>query len=227
MFEIGLHYIQRILNYVPERIKFDENLCFNSQIDFIRALCLDRLNILKILSNALPNIYKTLIGSVIDYKLTKDYACAFVNSSRICNNKTPLCGIWNELNESMIENGFSIQTQSNNCGRSSITQSHINFKINFKKKKEKNLFIVTYNILINLYKIIFCAEISNSLSLDSSSDSCITFSCNLLDIVKIINFQINIKIVIEKVLLKFCEANKKIKINDYSLEKKSKKSNLN
>ncbi|RNA09661.1 hypothetical protein BpHYR1_041942 [Brachionus plicatilis] len=38
-------------------ITFDENLCFNSQIDLIRARCVD-LNF-----DTLLNIYKTLIGS--------------------------------------------------------------------------------------------------------------------------------------------------------------------
>ncbi|RNA12548.1 hypothetical protein BpHYR1_037893 [Brachionus plicatilis] len=59
----------------------------------------------KLKKDTLLNIYKTLIGSVIDYKLIKDYVGAFVNSSRICSNKTPLCGIWIEINEWMIERG--------------------------------------------------------------------------------------------------------------------------
>ena len=56
-------------------IKFDENLCFNSQVEFIRSRCEDRLNIIKILSHkswklshkTLVRIYNALIGSIIDY----------------------------------------------------------------------------------------------------------------------------------------------------------------
>ncbi|RNA16244.1 hypothetical protein BpHYR1_023600 [Brachionus plicatilis] len=29
------------------------------------------------------------------FQLIKDYVSAFINSSRICSNKTPLCDIWN------------------------------------------------------------------------------------------------------------------------------------
>ncbi|RNA35100.1 hypothetical protein BpHYR1_034690 [Brachionus plicatilis] len=32
-------------------------------------------------------------------ELIKDYARAFVNSSRSCKKKTPLCNIWNEFSE--------------------------------------------------------------------------------------------------------------------------------
>ncbi|RMZ93445.1 hypothetical protein BpHYR1_033379 [Brachionus plicatilis] len=69
--------------------------------------------IIKILSNTLLNIYKKLIGSKFILELIKDYVSAFINISRICSNKTPLCGIWNEINEWMIENGFSTYLHKN------------------------------------------------------------------------------------------------------------------
>ncbi|RNA27650.1 hypothetical protein BpHYR1_040300 [Brachionus plicatilis] len=84
----------------------------------------------KLKKDTLLNIYKTLIGwiktiqnisikSIYHFpfgtpsdlldkailELIKDYVGAFVNSSKICSNITPLCGIWNEINEWMIENG--------------------------------------------------------------------------------------------------------------------------
>ena len=172
-------------------ITFDENLCFNSHVEFIRSRCVDRINILKILAqkswklnyNTLVNIYKTLIGSIIDYsffipvlvsktnlsrlqvlqnisikysynfpqdtpsdllvnflddikldsiearlnklflkylknsvifkntliiELIKDYVSAFVNSSRPCKKKTPLCNLWNEFSEWLNEKGLSL-----------------------------------------------------------------------------------------------------------------------
>lgn len=56
-------------------ITFDSHLTFKAQINEIRNRCHNRLNILKILSNKkryikqniLGNIYKALIGSIIDY----------------------------------------------------------------------------------------------------------------------------------------------------------------
>ncbi|RNA14695.1 hypothetical protein BpHYR1_027964 [Brachionus plicatilis] len=36
----------------------------------------------------------------------EDYVGAIFNSSRICSNKTPLSGIWNEINEWMIKNAY-------------------------------------------------------------------------------------------------------------------------
>jgi len=56
-------------------IVFDERLCFGDQIKYIQDKCLSRLNLIKILShrtwklgkNTLINIYRSLVGSVIDY----------------------------------------------------------------------------------------------------------------------------------------------------------------
>jgi hypothetical protein len=56
-------------------IKFDEHLCFNSQVDFIKSRCQDRVNIIKILSHkswklskkTLLSIYNALVGSILDY----------------------------------------------------------------------------------------------------------------------------------------------------------------
>ena len=56
-------------------IKFDQNLCFNSHIEFIRSRCQDRINIIKILSHkswklskkTLVGVYNALVGSIIDY----------------------------------------------------------------------------------------------------------------------------------------------------------------
>lgn len=168
-------------------ITFDESLCFNAHVNFVRSRCADRINILKVLSHkswklnphTLVTIYKSLIGSIIDYSfftpilisatnfsriqtiqnvsiksiykfpndtptnlldqffegikldkieirlknlftkyirkcvtfknklvlnLIEDYVGAFVNSSRSCKQKTPLCSIWDEnklwINES-------------------------------------------------------------------------------------------------------------------------------
>ena len=54
---------------------FDEHLCFNSQIEFIRSRCQDRVNVIKIISHkswkllnkTLLGVYNALIGSIIDY----------------------------------------------------------------------------------------------------------------------------------------------------------------
>ena len=56
-------------------VTFDENLNFSTLVDEIRQKCFSRLNILKILSNnkwgiskkTLSIIFKSLIGSIIDY----------------------------------------------------------------------------------------------------------------------------------------------------------------
>ena len=56
-------------------VTFDESLCFKNQVDKIREKCLNRLNLIKILSNkkwkltkkTLLTLYKSLVGSIIDY----------------------------------------------------------------------------------------------------------------------------------------------------------------
>ena len=56
-------------------ITLDDKLRFNNQIDEIKRKCTTRLNIIKILANkrwelsknTLSSLYKTLIGSIIDY----------------------------------------------------------------------------------------------------------------------------------------------------------------
>ncbi|RNA10437.1 hypothetical protein BpHYR1_001055 [Brachionus plicatilis] len=57
----------------------------------------------------------------------KGYVGAFVNSSRICSNKISLCGIWNEINEWMIENG-------NNGGGRNKCQNGDGNEDEYKKK---------------------------------------------------------------------------------------------
>ncbi|RNA12135.1 RNA-directed DNA polymerase from mobile element jockey-like, partial [Brachionus plicatilis] len=54
---------------------FDETLCFDKQIKEVKTKCMNRLNIIKILSsknwklnhNTLASLYKALIGSILDY----------------------------------------------------------------------------------------------------------------------------------------------------------------
>ena len=56
-------------------IIFDEKLCFDNHVEKIREKCLKRLNIIKIISHkswklterTKTNIYRALIGSIIDY----------------------------------------------------------------------------------------------------------------------------------------------------------------
>ena len=56
-------------------IIFDEKLCFDNHVEKIRDKCLKRLNIIKIISHkswklterTKTNIYRALIGSIIDY----------------------------------------------------------------------------------------------------------------------------------------------------------------
>ncbi|RNA07436.1 RNA-directed DNA polymerase from mobile element jockey [Brachionus plicatilis] len=57
-------------------IKFDQSLCFNSQVEFIRSRCHDRVNLIKILSHRSWKLNKktligvnfnALIGSIMDY----------------------------------------------------------------------------------------------------------------------------------------------------------------
>jgi hypothetical protein len=56
-------------------VTFDEQLCFNSHIELLRARALKRLNIVKIFSHSswklnhwtLKQIYRALVGSIFDY----------------------------------------------------------------------------------------------------------------------------------------------------------------
>ena len=56
-------------------LHFDERLCFSKQIEEVKNKCINRLNIIKILSgkswkldsSTLASLYKSLIGSIIDY----------------------------------------------------------------------------------------------------------------------------------------------------------------
>ncbi|RNA18269.1 hypothetical protein BpHYR1_000556 [Brachionus plicatilis] len=82
------------------RIKFDESLCFNSQVEFIRSRCQDRLNIIKILSHkswklndkTLAGILKKLFRSQkrFDNKPFERKRDVFIESSRIPDFRTPL-----------------------------------------------------------------------------------------------------------------------------------------
>ncbi|RNA39090.1 hypothetical protein BpHYR1_016862 [Brachionus plicatilis] len=72
-------------------ITFDENLYFDSYVDFIRSSCIDRVNILKFLAqkswklnfNTLVNINKKLIGSIIDYSFFIPILDSKTNLSRL------------------------------------------------------------------------------------------------------------------------------------------------
>ncbi|RNA02787.1 RNA-directed DNA polymerase from mobile element jockey-like [Brachionus plicatilis] len=60
-------------------IKFDSKLNFNILVDEIKERCNKRLNIIKILSNkkwglnqnTLGNLYKSLVGSILDYSFSR------------------------------------------------------------------------------------------------------------------------------------------------------------
>ena len=76
---INLNLFKKKIPYTEDPtflgIKFDESLCFNKQIEFIRSRCRDRIDIIKILSHkswklskkTLTSIYNALVGSIIDY----------------------------------------------------------------------------------------------------------------------------------------------------------------
>ncbi|RNA15652.1 hypothetical protein BpHYR1_042430 [Brachionus plicatilis] len=66
-------------------IKFDESLCFNSQVEFIRSRIQDRLNIIKILSHKSWKLNgKTLVGS--QKQISRGY-----KSNKIKARKTVYC----------------------------------------------------------------------------------------------------------------------------------------
>ena len=77
--KLSLNLLKKNIPYTDNPIflgiKFDESLCFNSHIEFIRSRCQDRINIIKILSHrswklsikTLTGIYNALVGSIIDY----------------------------------------------------------------------------------------------------------------------------------------------------------------
>ena len=75
VFRLNGQIISRNKNPKFLGVTFDEQLCFNKQVEEIKLKCTSRLNILKIISHpswklnksVLTNIYKALIGSVIDY----------------------------------------------------------------------------------------------------------------------------------------------------------------
>ena len=78
-------------------IIFDELLCFNSQVEFIKKKCSSRLNLIKIISHrnwnlnkkTLINVYRALIGSVLDYSffIWPNLANSSKNQLRIIQNK--------------------------------------------------------------------------------------------------------------------------------------------
>ncbi|RNA01182.1 RNA-directed DNA polymerase from mobile element jockey-like, partial [Brachionus plicatilis] len=88
---------------------FDKSICFDKQIKEVKTKCMNRLNIIKILSsknlklnhNKLASLYKALIGSILDYnfpclnlfsesvKLTTDYAISKkITFERMLEQKT-------------------------------------------------------------------------------------------------------------------------------------------
>ena len=76
---------------------FDEYLSFKKQSDIIKDKCIQRLNVIKILSHAswrlnskiLSNIYKLLIGSIFDYYFftTSSISKASLNKFQVIQNK--------------------------------------------------------------------------------------------------------------------------------------------
>jgi len=87
---------------------FDRRLNFNSQVTEIRKKCNDRLNIIKILSNknwklnasVLGSIYKSLIGSIIDYS----FMCLHVVSNQ---DMTRLQAIQNKAIRSIFRKPYT------------------------------------------------------------------------------------------------------------------------
>ena len=69
----------------------DECLCFNNQVKKIRSKCMERLNIIKILSHSkwqlttrtLLTLYKTLVGSIIDYSAFMFHEISNTNLKKI------------------------------------------------------------------------------------------------------------------------------------------------
>ena len=78
-------------------IIFDEQLCFNSHVDFIKKKCTSRLNLIRIISHrtwsinkkTLINVYRALIGSVLDYSffIWPNLANSSRNQLQIIQNK--------------------------------------------------------------------------------------------------------------------------------------------
>ena len=74
-FKIGNQSIKYNPNPVILGTTFDESLCFSEQVEYIREKCFKRLSLIKILAGKswkiskkfLLSLYKSLIGSVIDY----------------------------------------------------------------------------------------------------------------------------------------------------------------
>ena len=117
--------IPYVKNPVFLGIKLDEKLCYNAQVEHIRNKCLNRLNIIKIISNkywklskdTLLNIYNSLIGSVLDYSFFGTLLLANTNLHQIqviqnialksifrLPYDTPSDKLTNLMNEKKIEN---------------------------------------------------------------------------------------------------------------------------
>lgn len=72
-------------------VTFDQSLCFKNQVDIIRWKCFNRLNLIKILSNqkwklttrTLITLYKSLIGSIIDYSSFMVHELSVTNLKRV------------------------------------------------------------------------------------------------------------------------------------------------
>ena len=111
-------------------IVFDERLCFGDQIKYIQDKCLSRLNLIKILShrtwklgkNTLINIYRSLVGSVIDYNF---FILPFVSSQNLnrlqsIQNKALRCILKLPFNQETGRH-YSTESLNNLSGLGSIS----------------------------------------------------------------------------------------------------------
>ena len=78
-------------------IIFDEKLCFDNHVEKIRDKCLKRLNIIKIISHkswklserTKTNIYRALIGSIIDYSFFTESCLSDSVLNRLQTKRAP------------------------------------------------------------------------------------------------------------------------------------------
>ena len=92
-------------------VTFDQCLCFNTHVKNIRDKCLNRLNLIKILSHkewklspkTLITLYKTLIGSIIDYS-------SFIIHNLSQTNKKKIQAIQNRALRSIFKRPFDSST---------------------------------------------------------------------------------------------------------------------